>query len=152
MLSCPVLNSDFVAVSRTENFPLITPGTPFSAMFSPNRLSRGAVKLCWSRRSKSKKISLKQCVGTMLPLMVASLYSGHFMGSVSSAPARNSDSLPMKAFMCVAHEHHSCSSPDSNLFVTLPCTNLMWPDLDYREQSAEISQQNRHNALGSSLY
>src|SRR5262249_4013830 len=45
-------------------------------MFSPNSISHGAVKLCRSRRSKSKNISIKHCVGTMLPLMVASLYLG----------------------------------------------------------------------------
>ena len=48
-------------------------------MFSPNSISHGAVKLCRSRRGKSKNISIKQRGGTMLPLTVAALYLGHYL-------------------------------------------------------------------------
>src|SRR5215472_16017512 len=48
----------------------------FSAMLSPDSVCRGVVKPCRSRRSKSKNILIKQRVGTMLPLTVASLYLG----------------------------------------------------------------------------
>src|SRR5687768_18769 len=52
-------------------------------MFSPNSIFHGAVKLCRSRRGKSKNISIKQRGGTMLPLTVASLYLGQFVANGS---------------------------------------------------------------------
>src|SRR5215471_5841467 len=52
----------------------------FSAMLSPDSVCRGVVKPCRSRRSKSKNILIKQRVGTMLPLTVASLYLGLITG------------------------------------------------------------------------
>src|SRR5262245_50389435 len=48
----------------------------FSAMLSPDSVCRVVVKPCRSRRNKSKNILIKQRVGTMLPLTVASLYLG----------------------------------------------------------------------------
>src|SRR6266446_1417900 len=48
-------------------------------MLSPDSVCRGVVKPCRSRRIKSKNILLKQWVGTMLPLTVASLYLGQIL-------------------------------------------------------------------------
>src|SRR5207245_9560440 len=67
-------------LSESYSWTRISPQQSFSAMFSPNSISRGAVKLCRSRRSKSKNISIKQRGRTMLPLTVASLYLGPTWG------------------------------------------------------------------------
>ena len=57
-------------------------------MLSPDSVCRGVVKPCRSRRIKSKNILLKQWVGTMLPLTVASLYLGQLGVTARDHPVR----------------------------------------------------------------
>src|SRR5690349_19102054 len=74
----------------------------FSAMLSPDSVCRGVVKPCRSRRSKSKNILIKQCLGTMLPLTVASLYLGRLHGLARSSRSHSERSLDCSESQAVA--------------------------------------------------
>jgi hypothetical protein len=61
--------------------PILSCQGSFSALLSSDNACCGAVKSYISRRSKSKNISRKQRVETMLPLTIASLYLGLLAGT-----------------------------------------------------------------------